>query len=238
MHIGFDQLRTRLGISFRQWLVRVGEHLAPSRISSLKAVVRYLEVGSMMSQLGYKVGRIKPLVERREELFDLVGREIGDRQVLYLEFGVFQGRTIAYWSRLLKNPNSQLHGFDSFEGLPESWNGLPKGTFSANGVIPTIDDPRVTFFKGWFDESLACYELPSHEALVINIDADLYSSARTVLARLLPHITPGTYIYFDEFIDPQHELRAFMEFASSVPRKFALRGATKRLLGVMFQCVE
>ena len=30
--------------------------------------------------------------ENREELFDIVGAQIADREVLYLEFGVFTGQ--------------------------------------------------------------------------------------------------------------------------------------------------
>ena len=72
-------------------------------------------------------------------------------RVLYLEFGVFDGRaTHVTGQKLLRHPESHLHGFDSFEGLPESWAGMDrgKGYFSTNGVIPQIDDARVRFFKG------------------------------------------------------------------------------------------
>ena len=46
--------------------------------------------------------------------------EVQDQRVLYLEFGVFRGRTIRYWSRKLRHPETRLHGFDSFEGLPDA----------------------------------------------------------------------------------------------------------------------
>jgi Macrocin-O-methyltransferase (TylF) len=49
----------------------------------------------------------------REHLFDLVASQIAERHVLYLEFAVFQGRATRYWSKLLRNPNSRLHGFDA-----------------------------------------------------------------------------------------------------------------------------
>ena len=42
--------------------------------------------------------------ENREELFDIVGAQIADREVLYLEFGVFTGQATRYWSNLLRNP--------------------------------------------------------------------------------------------------------------------------------------
>src|SRR5258708_16542752 len=40
----------------------------------------------------------------------------------YLEFGVFSGGTIRYLAR--SKPNVPIHGFDSFEGLPEAWSGF------------------------------------------------------------------------------------------------------------------
>lgn len=56
-----------------------------------------------------------------------------------------------------------LHGFDSFEGLPERWNAdHAKGHFSTAGQIPEIADNRVTFFKGWFKEILREYAPPAH----------------------------------------------------------------------------
>ena len=68
--------------------------------------------------------------EDNRGLFDLIASEIQDKVVLYLEFGVFEGNSIRYWSKLLKNPGSMLHGFDSFEGLPETFkDDHPKGRF-------------------------------------------------------------------------------------------------------------
>src|SRR4030095_10735776 len=105
-----------------------------------------------------------------------------------------------YWSRALKHPETKLHGFDSFEGLPEDFDmygPYRKGTFSVQGAVPTIDDARICFFKGWFDEVLPTYSVPEHDVLVINMDADLYTSTICVLHHLRPWIRAGTFIYFD-----------------------------------------
>jgi hypothetical protein len=226
------------GDHFRYWLARAGDHLTQKQIGNLKGVLRYLEAGFLMRRLGCRVGRIENFVDKSEDLFDLIGHEVGDKKVLYLEFGVFQGETILYWSKLLSNPESKLHGFDSFEGLPENWNPeFPKGCFTTGGAIPAIDDPRVRFFKGWFDQTIPAYKIPEHEVLVLNFDADLYSSTILALNCLSPYIVPGTFLYFDEFADTHHELRAFGEFSSSSKLTFALRGATKSLCNVLFQCV-
>ena len=107
-------------VPYRYWLTRVGEHLSAAQTGKLNSTVKYLEIGRQLSKLGYRLG---PRFSKREDLFDMVGREVRDRKVLYLEFGVYQGASTRYWSKLLRNPASILHGFDSFEGLPEAWSG-------------------------------------------------------------------------------------------------------------------
>jgi hypothetical protein len=214
-------------------LTRIGALLSSNDIYRLNASVNYLEVGRWMRANGYR-----PLhrVDRREQLFDLVGSRVAERVVLYMEFGVFQGAATRYWSRLLRNPTSKLHGFDSFEGLPENWlPQCPKGYFSLQGHIPKVDDLRVQFFKGWFEQTLRRYEPPPHDVLVLNFDADLYTSTIFVLNALENAIVPGTYIYFDEFNHQFHELRAFDEFTRRTGMRFCLLGATRALDQVFFQ---
>jgi len=194
-----------------------------------------------MRQMGYPLRSVEKWVDRREELFDLVGKDVADRAVLYMEFGVFEGHATRYWSKLLKNPRATLHGFDSFEGLPEDWHEvktvMKRSHFSTGGAVPVVDDPRVRFFKGWFDQTLPGYTVPEHEVLVINFDADLYSSTKCVFDKMGPHIVPGAWLYFDEFGCVQDELRAFREFAAQCRYKFALRGSCRAMQKVLFQCV-
>ncbi|MDH4188472.1 MAG: TylF/MycF family methyltransferase [Nitrospira sp.] len=136
-----------------------------------------------------------------------------------------------------RDPGAILHGFDSFEGLPEESGPWTKGQFGTNGRIPHTEDPRVRFFKGWFNEVLPTYSLPPHEVLVINMDADLYSSTIFVLRQLRPNIKQGTLIYFDEMNHPEHEPRAFDEFIAESGLKFRVVSADKTLAFVMFECI-
>jgi hypothetical protein len=154
-----------------------------------------------------------------------------------MEFGVWQGASLREWAGLLSHPESLLHGFDSFEGLPEKWHEYAgKGYFSTDGRLPEIVDPRVQLFPGWFEEVLPHYQPPPHEVLVLNLDADLYSSTICVLHSLRPWIRPGTYVYFDEFCNRDHELRAFDEFLADSGLQFCLRGADRTFTHVLFQC--
>jgi hypothetical protein len=166
-----------------------------------------------------------------------MAHEVANKRVLYLEFGVFQGDVTRHWSKLLTNPESHLHGFDSFEGLPESWPGTnrDKGHFSTNGNIPEIADPRVKFFKGWFEQTLPTYEPPEHDVLVVNLDADLYSSTAYVLSHISPLIKAGTLIYFDEFNHRDHELRAFDEFRNKCKLRFSPFVASTTLEHIAFR---
>src|SRR5262249_32268281 len=72
----------------------------------------------------------------REEMFAHLHAEHfenGSRPLDYLEFGVFEGKSLRHWCSLNSHPQSRFFGFDSFQGLPESWNGAPTGTYSASG---------------------------------------------------------------------------------------------------------
>ncbi len=211
----------------------IGSRSSEHTIHVVNAVANYLEVGRWMHARGFEIPR---RLERREAIFDCVAAQVSASRVLYLEFGVHRGASMSYWSKLLRSPETRLHGFDSFEGLPEKWNVTSKkGSFSTGGAVPVLDDPRVTFFKGWFEDVLPHYSLPDHDQLVVNLDADLYSSTAYVLNFLKSSIPVGTFLYFDEFSDRNHELRAFDEFLSDTEMHFRVVGASKGLTHVAFQ---
>jgi hypothetical protein len=111
----------------------------------------------------------------------------------------------------------------------------PRGYFSLGGAVPQLDDCRVQFFKGWFEETLPKYSCPPHDVLVLNLDADLYSSTMSVLNRFADDIIPGTYIYFDEFNHQFHELRAFDEFVSKSGMIFELLGTSRTMKHTLFR---
>lgn len=169
-----------------------------------------------------------PVFRTRSDLYRYVADMIGPAPIDYLEFGVHQGESIREWAALNANPDSTFVGFDSFEGLPERWWARrDAGHFSTGGAVPTIDDGRVRFVKGWFQDTLDGFlrEFKPRHRLVINNDSDLYSSTLYTLTKLDALLVPGTLIFFDEFDDVQHEFRAWQDYCSAYRRKFrALAG--------------
>ncbi len=215
-------------MSFKQLLGIVGSRLSEQWLHNLQMVLNYMKLGRWMYQHNFQFSR---LVRDHNDVFDAVIEQVRNQRVLYLEFGVYQGAYMRYWSYKLTHPDAKLHGFDSFEGLPEDCdlNGGPfkKGTFSVEGVVPVIDDARVHIFKGWFNEVLPSYSVPEHETLVINNDSDLYSSTIYVLRYLRPWIRAGTFLYFDDMSRVDHQPRAFDEFMRESGLKFSPLCATK-----------
>jgi hypothetical protein len=217
-------------------LTRLGSVCSARAVYNLNGVFNYLHVGWWLRAHGFRPGL---RVRSREALFRHLAAEFAERTVLYLEFGVAQGASIRLWSQLLRNPDSALHGFDSFLGLPHDWSleGHQRGYFSTGGRTPEIDDPRVRFFVGWFEETLPEYRWPEHEVLVVVMDADLYTSTSTALHHVKDRLAPGSYLYFDQFHHRCDELRAFAELLDENPFEFDLVVASHDLSMVAFRRV-
>ena len=230
-------MRQALLRRFKQACTIVGAWLSGPRLHGLQMVLNYMKLGAWMEKHGF---RVRNRVADREAVFNAVAALVRDEPVLYLEFGVFQGDSMRFWSSALRHPEAKLHGFDSFEGLPEDFDvegPHVKGTFDLKGTIPVIDDDRVRFFKGWFDDVLPGYEVPAHDRLVVVMDADLYSSTVCVLKKLRPHVREGTFIYFDNMSRPEHEPRAFGEFMDESGLRFEVVCADQPLNCVFFRCL-
>lgn len=133
----------------------------------------------------------------------------------YLEFGVFEGESMQHWTALNMHNDSRFFGFDSFEGLPTDWHGEKgKGYFSVLGEAPHMDDSRVKFVKGWFENTIPPFarDFSVRNHLVIHIDCDLYAGAMLALVYLSPIMSKGTILIFDEFFDRENEFKAFTDW--------------------------
>ena len=157
----------------------------------------------------------------KERLLDYALSKISKKGDI-LEFGVRAGESITYIAQKLKDRT--IHGFDSFEGLPEEWEGhaFLKSDFTQNGKIPIVPG-NVILHKGWFDKTISEYN-NSNEIAFINLDCDIYSSTKTVLDELGNKITTGTIILIDDFFNyrnwKQYQYKAFQEFVEKNNVKF------------------
>jgi hypothetical protein len=224
-----------IGDWLKSGLTIVGSRTPKDGPRLLNGAANFLETGRLLRERGISV---PSRVSSRLQLFDVAIGEMHSDRPLYLEFGVYEGETIRYWSKRLTNPNARFLGFDSFEGLPEDWTSAAgRGHFSTEGQIPNIEDDRVKFVKGWFEDSLAGLELGEHDRLFVNVDSDLYSSAVTVLSWATPHLKVGDFLYFDEFHDRLNEGRAFCEFLDKTGYRVEMAAATRSLSQVLFRRV-
>lgn len=158
---------------------------------------------------------------------------VRDAPIDFFEFGVFSGESFRHWMDVNTHPESRFFGFDSFEGLPEDWHSgnKAKGHFSTNGVTPDIDDPRGTFIKGFFNESLRPF-LETYEPknrMVMHVDADLCSSSLFAMMTMDPFIKRGTLIVFDDF-GPADEFAALYHYGKACGREWKVVAARKDLL--------
>jgi len=137
---------------------------------------------------------------------------------LVLEFGVAGGKSINIIANAVGN--REVHGFDSFEGLPEDWSGHleTKGSFSKKGKLPKVRS-NVRLHKGWYSETIHKFKEENKEPVAfLHVDCDIYSSTREVLWNLSDRLQIGTIIEFDEYFNypnwQQHEFRAWQDFRS------------------------
>ena len=137
---------------------------------------------------------------------------------LVLEFGVEKGASLRHLASLTKR---DVHGFDSFEGLPGDWGGTKEavGAFSLKGKLPKVPG-NAKLHVGWFDQTLPRFlEAATDRCALIHVDCDIYVSTVVIFEQLRPRIAPGTVIVFDEYFNypgwRAHEYKAFQEFIAS-----------------------
>lgn len=141
------------------------------------------------------------------------------------EFGVWSGRTINMIADHFGG-GITIHGFDSFEGLPEDWNEqYRKGTFHTQGNLPTVRS-HVKLHKGWFEDTVPPFTTAhkGEPVALLHIDCDLYSSTKTVFDALGGNLVVGSVILFDEYFNypewREHEHKAFQELVAARSLKY------------------
>ncbi len=156
---------------------------------------------------------------------------------LYAEFGVNEGGTISYIAK--QKPGRTIHGFDSFEGLPEDWSGnaMAAGYFNRKGRLPKVPS-NVVLHPGWFDATAPKFAAENAGPIAfLHVDCDLYSSTKTIFDALGGRIVPGSVIMFDEYFNypnwKAHEHKAFTEYQAATGRSFKYIGYSIQQVAVV-----
>jgi hypothetical protein len=141
------------------------------------------------------------------------------------EFGVYKGTSLTQIATFF--PDHTVHGFDSFVGLPDAWGGTSKGAgaFDIGAKPPELKVSNVEFHVGWFDATVPVFaEQHVGPFAFAHLDADLYSSTKTVFDHLGDWFVPGTVVVFDEYFGyhgwQRHEHQAFQEFLARTGLSF------------------
>ncbi|MFI5152755.1 MAG: class I SAM-dependent methyltransferase [Chitinophagales bacterium] len=161
--------------------------------------------------------------QKRYRLYEAVAShyQLEQREISYLEFGVASGQSFFWWLKKNLNSHSRFWGFDTFEGLPESWGGFyKKGDMAHSMGSLGLEDQRARLIKGTFQQTLVSFTQDHRVDLatrqkVIHMDADLFSSTLFVLSQLYPFLKKGDIIFFDEFNVANHEFFAYKIFTDS-----------------------
>ena len=159
----------------------------------------------------------------RQQLYSYINSRFAlNSSIDFLEFGVYQGDSLNLWINENDHEKTRFYGFDSFEGLPDNWGySVKKGGFNVNGKLPEISDKRLTFIKGFFNDTLNNFleTFKPKNKMIIHIDCDLYDGSLYVLTNLDKFIKESDIIIFDEFFSSSHEFRAYLDYVSSYKRK-------------------
>ena len=165
---------------------------------------------------------------KREDLYTHVLKEENlNAAVDYLEFGVSRGVSFRWWVKNITHSGARFFGFDTFTGLPEAWGKFKKGDMDNSCKPPEIDDSRVSFYQGLFQQTLNGFlkNYTPNKRRVIHLDADIYSATIYVLTTMTPFIRKGDILFFDEFNVPLHEFKAFSEWTSSFYIEYEVIGS-------------
>ena len=147
------------------------------------------------------------------------------------EFGIAGGHSFAVLAATMMHsaddkawrgrPLKTLHGFDSFQGLPEAtlpedieapmvkagvWKagacGTPGQKFIRDIGVKFLSESQVQLYPGWFSDTLGGVD-PSVKFCCAHIDCDLYESTAQVLKFLFEtdRLVDGSILLLDDFLE-------------------------------------
>ena len=220
--------------------------LIAARAESLEFARRH----HIIEQVGTRIRILELAVQESLQELDKVEQKI-EIIPMFIELGVWKGDTL----RIIANaaaPHS-VHGFDSFLGLPESFDSFPQGAFSTNGRVPVRPSWNMEIHSGWFNQSLPIFFVQppvppttsssaKHAAvLFVHVDCDLYSSALEALDVIAPFLIVGSVLHFDQYFGYHNwqngEAKAWDVIAKKHAIKFVFQRFWKRTMTIMVQNV-
>ncbi len=155
--------------------------------------------------------------ETRTRVLDVVLEEARTIQGAVLEFGVGGGDSMRALAE--RNAEREVFGFDSFEGLPESWWTRPTGAFSS--PPPEEMPSNVRLVVGLFAQTVPEFLTQwTDKVAIVHVDCDLYQSTLDCMRPLVSRLQPGTIVLFDEYwnypVFAEHEWLAWRQLRTDV----------------------
>ncbi len=156
------------------------------------------------------------------------------KDYFYLEFGVFRGYSLNFFSRILKRKNISIYGFDSFAGLNEDWLGTTviKGAMDLKQKVPPLNNNCIPIV-GLVEETLPKFisEKKNLKINFVHMDLDVYSSSKFVLSKIKPYLTNNAIIILDNIYNKpawQHgEYKALTETFNEDEYRFISFGSNR-----------
>ena len=156
-------------------------------------------------------------VRRRATMHLARAALLGDVQGDFVETGVYTGGTTALLIMVLRDFDTcgrKVWAFDSFQGFPDdireedASGGSNKGaagdfyssydTFMENmRSVHALDESRLVVTKGFFNET--CAKSAVTQIALLRLDGDLFVSTWDALDALYERVSPGGFVYVDDY---------------------------------------
>jgi O-methyltransferase len=124
-------------------------------------------------------------------------------QAAICEFGVFKGGSLELLAKV--NPDRDIFGIDSFEGLPptDSDETHLEGDFNETDVIAIrgyfkMVHPNVKILKG-FSPGVFGYFAEGQKFSFVHVDVDVRSSAKDAMEFFYPRLVEGGIMLWDDY---------------------------------------
>jgi len=124
------------------------------------------------------------------------------------EIGVYRGGTARLLASALSSTDTELHLFDTFEGMPvphDQHDLVPAGHFSdtSEQAVDSLTQGfgQVHLHPGYFPETAD--PVNDHTFCLVHCDVDIYQSVIDCCDFFLPRLVPSGVIIFDDYGAPQ-----------------------------------